>query len=170
MTKRKSVFAGISAAALSAAAAAVFNVAVMPYGALVYDLAVSDASADVQEYSYYAVSDSPGYGAVEESASEYSEALAEEFSSEELSGTYTVVSVGEEFSSSDAGGTANVNRRQYPAQGNYIVVYDYPTYAYAVATSESGGINSDTVMVITINNNGFEVGRQTQITPVQSRR
>ncbi len=170
MTKRKSVFAGISAAALSAAAAAVFNVAVMPYGALVYDLAVSDASADVQEYSYYAVSDSPGYGAVEESAAEYSEALAEEFSSEEMSGTYAVVSVGEELSSSDAGGAANVNSRQYPAQGNYIVVYDYPTYAYAVATSESGGINSDTVMVITINNNGFEVGRQTQITPVQSRR
>jgi len=174
MTKRKSAFAGISAAALSAAAAAVFNVAVMPYGALAYDLAVSDASA-IQEYSrYYVTSDGSGYIAVEESpAAEYSEAFAEEISYEEISETYetyTVISVAEDFPSPDAGSAANINNQQYPAQGSYIVVYNYPTYAYAVATSESGGINSDTVMVITINNNGFEVGRQTQITPVQSRR
>ncbi len=174
MTKKKSAFAGISAAVLSAAAAAVFNVTVMPYGALAYDLAVSDVSADIQEYSYYVTSDSSDYIAVEESpAAEYSSMLVEDVSltdySEEVSGTYSVISVSEDIPKASAvtGGTAN--DQQYPQQGSYTVVYDYPTYAYAVAISESGEINSDTVMVIKINNSGFEVGRQTQITPIKSR-
>ncbi|MCX4255673.1 MAG: M56 family metallopeptidase [Oscillospiraceae bacterium] len=174
MTKKKSAFAGISAAVLSAAAAAVFNVTVMPYGTLAYDLAVSDVSADIQEYSYYVTSDSSDYIAVEESpAAEYSSMLVEDVSltdySEEVSGTYSVISVSEDIPKASAvtGGTAN--DQQYPQQGSYTVVYDYPTYAYAVAISESGEINSDTVMVIKINNSGFEVGRQTQITPIKSR-
>lgn len=174
MTKRKSAFSGISAAVLSAAAAVVFNVTVMPYGALAYDLAVSDASAEAQKYGYYVTADSPGYGAVEESpAIEYSEALVEDVLlttySEEVSGTYSVISASEDIPKASAVTDGTANDQQYPLQGSYTVVYDYPTYAYAVAISESGGINSDTVIIIKINNSGSEVSRQTQITPIKSR-
>lgn len=174
MTKRKSAFAGISAAALSAAAAVAVNVTVMPCGALACEPAVTNVSAGAQEYSYYVTSDSSGYAAAEESpAAEYSETIIEAVSSTdyswEASATYTVISAAEDTPSADAdaGIAANINNQQYPAKGSYIVVYDYPTYAYAVATPESGGINSDTVMVIKINSSGSEVDRQTKVTPIK---
>lgn len=173
MTKRKSSIAGLFAVMASATAAA-FNVTVMPYGTLAYDIAISDIPAEVQEYSYYVTSDGSDYIAVEEApAAEYSDILVEDALlmgySEENSESYTVISVAEDISSASttAGACSMSNIQQCPSQGSYTVVYDYPTYAYAVALPKSGGINSDTVMIIKINNSGFEVSRQTQITRIR---
>lgn len=173
MTKRKSAFAGLFAV-VAAAAAAAFNVTVMPYGTLAYDIAISNSASEVQEYSYYVTSDGSECIAVEEAtAAVYSDVLAEDALlmgySEENSGSYTVISVAEDIPSAgtDAGAGSTAYNQQYPPQGSYVVVYDYPTYAYAVALPKSGGINSDTVMIIKINNSGFEVSRQTQITHIK---
>lgn len=190
MTKRKSALAGISAASVSVLAAAVLNIAVMPYGAF-YGMAVSDADArTVEEYvSYAVVSDSPYIYAEEASEAAYDDprvlALPVEITSV-LCGEYdisaaeysevTVEAVPySDYSAEDSeiGRTAEAGgpavSRQPPPQGYYTVVHDYPLMAYAYTTTGQGGINSDTTVRIKISENGSVVSWQTSVTPISSR-
>lgn len=179
MTKRKSAFAGISAAALSAAAAVIFNVTVMPYGALAYSITVSEVSDEASDYSYYVTPGSSGSIAVEAVPSVgYSEAVVEEAASAQYSAvaseaesmTAVTADASADFVSEADGMEKFAEYSWTPARGIRAVVYDYPTYAYAVTTPEKGVIDNDTVVIITIAVDGSEVGRQTQVTPIQPRR
>lgn len=185
MTKRKSALAGFFAAAVSAAAAAALNVIVMPYEELACGIiSVSDASAaDAYEYSEisalygtavfadydveyapiacYEVSnaDDP-YTAVEWSA--YSFSLSEEVTEADY-----MIAVSESVPPAEASEAAIISSKaDEPPQGNYIIVYDYPTFAYSYTATEKGGINSDTVVLVKIAEDGSEMSRKTSITPM----
>lgn len=186
MTKRKSALAGFFASAVSAAAAVALNVIVMPYADISYgmSMSVSDISvADAYEYSEttavygtavsddnvvenvpaacYEVSDADDpYTVVEWSA--YSVSLSEEVTEADY-----MIAVSESVLAAEAdeaiifSGTA-----AEPPQGSYIIVYDYPTFAYSYTTTERGGINSDTVVVVKISEDGSEISQKTSITPM----
>lgn len=184
MTKRKSAFAGLFAAAVSAAAAITLNVVVMPYAEVAYGMSVSDISvADAYEYSettaVYDTDVSDDYVARDVSAaccevsdSDNSYAVVEwsaySFSlSEEIAEADHMISVSETAPAAEAGETVMISSTaDEPSQGNYIIIYDYPTFSYAFTTTERGGINSDTVVVVKIADDGSEIGKQTRITPM----
>lgn len=187
MTKRKSALAGFFAAAVSAAAAVALNVIVMPYAEMSYGMSVtaSDISvADAYEYSettavygtagyddyvienvvadYYAVSDADNFDTVVE-WSAYSVSLSEE----EIGAADYMIAVSEAAPAVEAGETAVISSKaDEPPQGSYIIVYDFPTFSYAFTTTERGGINSDTVVLVKVADDGSEISKQTRITPI----
>lgn len=171
MTKRKSALAGFFASAVSAAAAVALNVIVMPYEELVYSISVSDASAaDAYEYSettaLYSTAVSADYDV------EYAPIACYEVSDADIACTAVEwssysVSLSEDVPAAEAdkgiifSGTAGE-----PPQGSYIIIYDYPTFSYSFTTTERGGINSDTVVVVKIADDGSAISKQTSITPM----
>lgn len=173
MTKRKSALAGLFASAVSAAAAFALNVIVMPYEDIAYGISVSDASAsDAYEYSetaaLYSTAVSADYDV------EYAPIACYEVSDADIACTaaewstaYYSISLTEDVPAAEAdeaiifSGTADE-----PPQGSYIIVYDYPTFAYAYTTTERGGINTDTVVVVKIAEDGSEISQKTSITPM----
>lgn len=163
MSKRKSALAGLFAAAVSAAAAAALNVIVMPYEEIAYGISVSDASA-VDAYEYLETTAMYGTAVSDGSAAEgvpsacYAVSDADDPDAVVEWSAYSVSFAEEEVMFS---GTADE-----PPQGSYIIVYDYPTFAYSFTTTERGGINSDTVVVVKIADDGSEISRQTRITPM----
>ncbi|MDE5991688.1 MAG: M56 family metallopeptidase [Oscillospiraceae bacterium] len=165
MTKRKSALAGIFAAVVSATAAAALNVIVMPYAEMSYgmSMAASEISAaDAYEYSettaVYGTAVSDGYVARNVAADYYEISDTDDPNEMVEYVSYSVSFAGEEamFSS-----TADE-----PPQGSYIIVYDFPTFAYAYTTTERGGINSDTVVLVKVADDGSEISKQTRITPI----
>lgn len=195
MTKRKSVFAGISAAVVSAAAAAVLNVIVMPYAEISYDLSVSDPSAvDVYEYSgmeavyddhvtefipvgyYYYINNGSA-----EATEYYSDVIVEQaayadYPYEEVTEADYMISVAEDDAKVDVGkalresiGIVTSKDPNPLSQGNYIIVHDYPGIVYSYTTTGNGGVNSDTTVMIKVTEDGSKVSRQTAVTPAQSR-
>ncbi|MDE6600098.1 MAG: M56 family metallopeptidase, partial [Oscillospiraceae bacterium] len=142
MTKRKSAIAGLFASAVSAAAAFALNVIVMPYAETSYgmSMAASEISAaEAYEYSettaMYGTAVSDDY-VVETVAADYY-AISDADVPDEMVEyvAYSVSLDGEEvmFSSTT----------DEPPQGSYVIVYDFPTFAYAYTTTERGGINTD---------------------------
>ncbi|MBD5138891.1 MAG: hypothetical protein HDT24_06265 [Ruminococcus sp.] len=165
MTKRKSALAGIFAAAVSAAAAAALNVIVMPYADISYgmSMAASEISAaDAYEYS--------------ETTALYGTAVSDDYVIENVAADYYTVTDADDlgemveyvaYSVSFAGEEAIISSTaDEPPQGNYIIVYDYPTYTYSYTTTERGGINTDTVVLVKIADGGSEISRQTRIVPM----
>ena len=192
MTKRRSAPAGILAAAVSAAAAFALNVIVMPYADISYGMSIAASeisAADAYEYSettalygtavsddyavesvaadYYEVSDADDpYTVVEWSA--YSVSFAEEIAEANY-----MIAVSEDASAAEAGEavTENVpsNYTDHFTQGNYIIVYEYPELVRSYTTTGSGGVYTDTTVVISVANDGSEMISQTRITPVQTK-
>lgn len=186
MVKRKSALAGLFAAAVSAAAAIALNVIVMPYAEIPHGISMTASeisAADAYEYSettamygtavsddyavenvtadYYAVSDADSFDTVVE-WSAYSVPLSEEITEADY-----MIAVSEDAPAVEAGETAIISSTaDEPPQGNYIIVYDYPTFSYSFITTERGGINSDTVVIVKVADDGSEMSQKTSITPM----
>ncbi len=78
-----------------------------------------------------------------------------------------MIAVSEDVPAAGAGETAIISSTSdEPPQGSYIIVYDFPTFAYAYTTTERGGINTDTVVVVKVADDGSEISKQTRITPM----
>lgn len=198
MTKRRSAAAGISAVAVSAAAAAVLNVTVMPYAEASYAFGVTDMSAvEVYEYSGteavyddYVTEDIPsgyydGYyyigsytGSVSEEAAEYySDVIVEQaayadYPYEEITEADYMISAAEADIGKairDSAGPVTSNNQDPFSQGSYIIVHDYPGIVYSYITTENGGIHSDTTVMIKVSEDGSGVSKQTEVTPARTR-
>lgn len=195
MTKRKSALAGISAAVVSAAAAAVLNVIVLPYAEASYDLSASELSAaDAYEYSeneavyddnvtefipvgyYYYINNGSA-----EATEYYSDVIVEQaayadYPYEETMEADYMISVVEDAAEIDVGkairesiGGVTSKDPNPLSQGNYIIVHDYPGMVYSYTTTGNGGTHSDTTVMIKVSEDGSSISRQTAITPAQSR-
>lgn len=187
MTKRKSALAGLFASAVSAAAAFALNVIVMPYAETAYGMSITASEiSDAYEYSettaVYGTAVSDGYGdyAAEDAQvacyevsdaddpytvvewSAYSFSLPEEIAEADY-----MIAVSESAPAAEASEAAIISSKaDEPPQGSYIIVYDYPTFAYSFITTERGGINSDTVVVVKISEDGSEMSQKTNIIPM----
>ena len=188
MTKRKSALAGLLSAAVSAAAAAALNVIVIPYMSYEtasYDMSMSVPGLSAVEASEYSeitavyddsvTDDIPaGYYYFEFNdydTAEYSDMIVEQavyadYPYVEIAEADYMVSVTEVVPAVEEGAAMISVTANEPPQGNYIIVYDFPTFAYAYTTTERGGIDSDTVVVVKIADDGSEISKQTRITPM----
>ena len=181
MAKRKSARAGLLSAVVSAAAAAL-NVIVIPYmsyEADSYGMSMSVPGLSAVEASEYSeitavyddsvTADIPaGYyfwGFNDEDTAEYSEMIVEQAVYTDY--TYEEIAEADCFSAAEEGAAMISVAADEPPRGNYIIVYDFPAYSYSYTTTEKGGINSDTVVVVKITDDGRETSRQTRITPMQ---